>query len=139
MYKVYPDGREELVRGAEIARIDLKAFKRILAAGDTPYVYNTPQEGNVRRPALLLRETRLAKVDRDYDNRRSFRPLVQGPRGHARPYNAAWAHAKDGATWCSRSWCCAEGELLAAFRGGTPRLCSGPLPRKRWQAPLADS
>lgn len=69
MYKVYPDGREELVRGAEIARIDLKAFKRILAAGDTPYVYNTPaSEGQTYAvPALLFEELDLAKVDRDYD------------------------------------------------------------------------
>ncbi len=70
MYKVYPDGREELVRGAEIARIDLKAFKRILAAGDTPYVFNAGwgTEGlTVAAPALVFEELDLAKIDRDFD------------------------------------------------------------------------
>ncbi|MCH8150562.1 MAG: hypothetical protein IH987_21730, partial [Planctomycetes bacterium] len=40
MYKVFPDGREELVRGAEFAEISPKAFKRILAAGDKLHVNN---------------------------------------------------------------------------------------------------
>ena len=69
MYKVYPDGREELVRGAEIARIGLKAFKRVLGAGDTPYVLNTGglAGGTVVVPALLFEELDLAKIDRDFD------------------------------------------------------------------------
>jgi hypothetical protein len=71
MYKVYPDGREELVRGAEIARFDLKAFKRMLAAGDTPYVLNTIGSGSegqtIVAPALLFEELDLAKIDRDFD------------------------------------------------------------------------
>lgn len=70
MYKVYPDGREELVRGAEIARVDLKAFKRMLAAGDKPYVLNTGGRGQgttVAVPALLFEELDLAKIDRDFD------------------------------------------------------------------------
>ena len=70
MYKVYPDGREELVRGAEIAGVDLKAFKRILAAGDTPFVRNSGGWGGsttVSAPAMLFEELDLAKVDRDFD------------------------------------------------------------------------
>ncbi len=69
MYKVYPDGRQELVRGAEIARIDLKAFKRVLAAGDTPYVLNLggTDGSTVVVPALLFEELDLAKIDRDFD------------------------------------------------------------------------
>jgi len=70
MYKVYPDGREELVRGAEIARIDFKAFKRIMAAGDTPFVRNTSYGllgQTVAVPALLFEELDLAKIDRDFD------------------------------------------------------------------------
>ncbi len=69
VYKVYSDGREELVRGVELGRVDLKAFKRILAMGDTPYVLNTP--GSVPQtiavPAMLFEELDLAKVDRDFD------------------------------------------------------------------------
>lgn len=69
MYKVYPDGREELVRGAEIARFDLKAFKRMLAAGDTPYVLNSGGAAThtVVAPAMLFEELDLAKMDRDFD------------------------------------------------------------------------
>jgi hypothetical protein len=70
MYKVYPDGHEELVRGAEIARIDLKAFKRMIAVGDTPYVLNTGggTEGQtIVAPAMLFEELDLAKIDRDFD------------------------------------------------------------------------
>jgi hypothetical protein len=71
MYKVFPDGREELVRGAEIAKIDLKAFKRILAAGDQPFVLNTGGGGSegqtVAAPAMLFEELDLAKLDRDFD------------------------------------------------------------------------
>ena len=69
IYKVYPDGREELVRGADVARIDLKAFKRMLAVGDTPHVLNTPSGTGktVIVPALLFEELDLAKVDQDFE------------------------------------------------------------------------
>jgi hypothetical protein len=71
MYKVFPDGREELVRGAEIAKIDLKTFKRILAAGDQPFVLNTGGGGSegqtVAAPAMLFEELDLARIDRDFD------------------------------------------------------------------------
>lgn len=69
MYKVYPDGHEELVRGAEGARIDLKAFKRMLAAGGTPHVLNAGggDGQTVVAPAMLFEELDLAKIDRDFD------------------------------------------------------------------------
>jgi TldD protein len=70
MYKVYPDGREELVRGAQIADIDLKSFKRMLAVGDTPYVLNSGGMfggETIVAPALLFEELDLAKIDRDFD------------------------------------------------------------------------
>ncbi len=77
MYKVYVDGREELVRGAEIARIDLKAFKRILAVGDKPYVLNTRGNGGttIVAPAMLFDELDLAKIDRDFDRP----PILENP------------------------------------------------------------
>ena len=40
MHKVFPDGKEELVRGAQFGEIDLKVFKRILAVGDKLAVIN---------------------------------------------------------------------------------------------------
>jgi hypothetical protein len=69
VHKVYPDGREERVRGVEIGQFDLKAFKRMLAAGDQPYVLNS-SSGSGRTlvvPALLFEELDLAKMDRDFD------------------------------------------------------------------------
>ena len=69
MYKVFPDGREELVRGAEFAEISPKAFKRILAAGDKLHVNNKAgmQGKTVAAPALLFEELDLAEIDRDFD------------------------------------------------------------------------
>lgn len=70
VYKVYPDGREELVRGAEIAGFDLKTFKRMLAAGDEPHVLNSADMSGGRTvvaPAMLFEELDLAKIDRDFD------------------------------------------------------------------------
>jgi TldD protein len=69
IYKVFPDGREELVRGAEMGRIDIKAFKRMLAAGAKLYVDNNTAAGGqtIAAPAMLFEELDLAKVDRDFD------------------------------------------------------------------------
>lgn len=39
VYKLYPDGHEELVRGLELAEMTPAAFKDIVAAGDTPTVF----------------------------------------------------------------------------------------------------
>jgi len=69
IYKVFSDGREELVRGAELARVDMKAFKRILALGDTPHVLNVVSVAaqTVAAPAMLFEELDLAKIDRDFE------------------------------------------------------------------------
>jgi predicted Zn-dependent protease len=42
VYKLYADGHEELLRGAEIAPVPVSAFRDLLAAGDKPGVYNEP-------------------------------------------------------------------------------------------------
>jgi predicted Zn-dependent protease len=80
MYKVYPDGREELVRGAEIAEFDIKAFKRMLAAGAERHVLNsahgmTRMSQTVVAPAMLFEELDLAKIDRDFDKP----PILESP------------------------------------------------------------
>ncbi|MFQ5805178.1 MAG: metallopeptidase TldD-related protein [Phycisphaerae bacterium] len=82
MYEVYPDGHEELIRGAEIARFDLKAFKRVLTAGDSPYVLNTGggrQGRTIVAPAMLFEELDLAKIDRDFDQP----PILANPLSRA--------------------------------------------------------
>src|SRR5690606_33553255 len=35
-YKVYPDGREELVRGAQLQPVLLRAWRDVIAVGDRP-------------------------------------------------------------------------------------------------------
>ncbi len=39
VYRLYPDGREELVRGLELADVSPGAFKDIVEVGDTPTVF----------------------------------------------------------------------------------------------------
>ncbi|HNO76697.1 MAG TPA: metallopeptidase TldD-related protein [Phycisphaerae bacterium] len=78
VYKVFADGREELVRGVNAIRADLRAFKRILAVGDTPAVMNVlGGEGgqSVVAPALLFEELDLAPMDSDFDKP----PFIPGP------------------------------------------------------------
>jgi hypothetical protein len=41
-YRVYPDGREELIRGTEIAGLSAAAFRDIAAASSTQTVYSCP-------------------------------------------------------------------------------------------------
>jgi predicted Zn-dependent protease len=77
-YKVYPDGREELLRGVEGARVNLRAFKRIIAVGDTPHVLNVSSRligQTFVVPALLFEELDIAPADRDFDKP----PLLPSP------------------------------------------------------------
>jgi len=39
-YKVYPDGREEIIRGGELKGFTVQSFKDIILAGDKPYLLN---------------------------------------------------------------------------------------------------
>jgi predicted Zn-dependent protease len=40
VYKLYPDGREELLQGVEISDLSPAAFRDIVAVGDTPVVFD---------------------------------------------------------------------------------------------------
>ena len=42
VYRVYPDGREELVRGAEFENINVRSFKDLLGTGKEEFIYNYP-------------------------------------------------------------------------------------------------
>ncbi len=74
VYRIYPDGREELVRGLRFRGLGLRSFRDILAAGDTRSVYNYLDNGaplalagagsfvvgcSVTAPSLLLEEVEL--------------------------------------------------------------------------------
>jgi len=78
IYKVFPDGREELVRGADNVAINLRAFKRILAVGDAPFVRNISGRETTQTvavPALVFEELDVVPVDRDFDKP----PLLPSP------------------------------------------------------------
>lgn len=77
-YRVYPDGREELVRGLLVKDLSAKDLRNIVAAGDTPYVMNYVNTGSrfgwldgnteacmsaVVAPAVLFDSLDLAKLE----------------------------------------------------------------------------
>ncbi|MBV9573678.1 MAG: hypothetical protein JOY93_06455 [Acidobacteriales bacterium] len=87
VYKVFPDGREELIQGVDIAEMTPAAFKDIVAAGDTTAVYTDefiPRLGalfsmgltassdlpivSVVTPALLFDDLSLVKTEGPYPN-----------------------------------------------------------------------
>ena len=71
-YKVYPNGKEELVRGVQLAEIPIRIWKDVIGVGKTPKVYNflaSPQSylatkvgggtddgGAISTPDLLFKE-----------------------------------------------------------------------------------
>jgi predicted Zn-dependent protease len=68
IYKVYvEDGREELVRGANVEGVSLQDFRQILAAGDDAWTVNFPSRGgdanvsSVTAPSILMEEMVLRK------------------------------------------------------------------------------
>ena len=39
-YRIYPNGREELVRGVQLSDVPIRSWKDVVAVGDKPIVYN---------------------------------------------------------------------------------------------------
>jgi TldD protein len=79
-YRVYPDGREELVRGVRFKDFSAKDLRNIVAASDAPYILNFVNNGarfawtdagseasmsTVVAPALLLESIELGKSQDD--------------------------------------------------------------------------
>ncbi|MFN7973554.1 MAG: metallopeptidase TldD-related protein [Acidobacteriota bacterium] len=80
--RLYPDGREEEVRGFYWGDVSIRMLRDILAAGDKPYVYNYYQSGrggtvltSIASPALLLDEVELKATDRSQDKP----PILESP------------------------------------------------------------
>jgi predicted Zn-dependent protease len=74
VYRVYPDGREELVRGADIVGTPLASFSKILATSDKPEVFNGycgAESGSVPvsavAPAILVSEIEVEKKSKSND------------------------------------------------------------------------
>lgn len=81
VYKVYPDGREELVRGCDVAGMTAQSFKDILALGDKKFAYNcfatpvTPAfysggaqflASSVIVPSLLFEDVEIRPIEEDF-------------------------------------------------------------------------
>ena len=88
VYKVFPDGHEELIRGADIVGTPLASFAKILATGDTPSVFNGfcgAESGSVPvsavSPAILISEIEVEKKQQGQD----LLPLLPSPLTEATP------------------------------------------------------
>jgi len=86
MYRVYPDGREELVRGVDFIGTPLSTFSKVVAADDTPGVFNGTcgaESGMVPvsaiSPGLLLSQVEIQKKDKSQDRL----PLLPAPTAPA--------------------------------------------------------
>lgn len=79
VYKVYLDGREELVRGCEFGSLDVATLKGIIAAGNKPIVYNTGSATgaptSIVAPAILFEELELFTIEED----RQTHPIMEAP------------------------------------------------------------
>ncbi len=77
-YKVFvEDGHEELVRGLTFPRVEIRALKRLLAAGTKPTVYNATSgiSASVIAPAILFEELDVNKIEGEFDRP----PILQAP------------------------------------------------------------
>jgi TldD protein len=82
VYRVYPDGREELVRGADFIGTPLSTFSKVTAADDTPDVFNGmcgaesgPVPVSAISPGLLLIQVEVQKKEKAQDRP----PLLPAP------------------------------------------------------------
>lgn len=90
IYRVYPDGREELVRGVSFRDLELRALRDLAAAGDRQHIFQYLENGamfaqmgagsyvaecSIISPSLLLEEVELEPVNLDLPTQ----PLVEPP------------------------------------------------------------
>jgi len=82
VYRVYPDGREELVRGVDLIGTPLTVFSKILAAGDQPAVFNGicgAESGSVpvsaSAPAILVSQIEVQKKSKSQERA----PILPAP------------------------------------------------------------
>ncbi|MBS2028110.1 MAG: hypothetical protein JST54_09425 [Deltaproteobacteria bacterium] len=77
-YRVYPDGREELIRGATFKPFSFQSLKDIVAVGKEPTLLNTQAMGqpvSVVAPAVLVKHLELRKPSREFEKP----PLIARP------------------------------------------------------------
>ncbi len=81
LYRVYPDGREELVRGTTFRGLNVRSLRDIVAASDAPHVFHYTGDGSalpamgaggyvathsVVAPAVLFEDLELEKRQEDW-------------------------------------------------------------------------
>jgi hypothetical protein len=81
IYKVHvADGREELVRGCEFNALDVRALRRIIAAGSVRTLHNTAGSGapatSVVAPAMLFEELELTRIKQEAEKK----PILEAPQ-----------------------------------------------------------
>ena len=84
VYRVYPDGRQELVRGVDLIGTPLVTFSRVVAADDRIGVFNGfcgAESGSVpvsaAAPSILVSQIEVQKKPRSQDRP----PLLPAPAG----------------------------------------------------------
>jgi hypothetical protein len=97
-YRVYPDGREELVRSLQFHGVSTRSFKDIVSASDENYVLdlidsnprgNFISTASVIAPAVLFEELELAPIEEETPKP----PIVPPPTLGVTPPTAAGAQA----------------------------------------------
>jgi TldD protein len=99
-YRLYPDGREELVRGERFRGINARSLKDILAAGDDSVTFNYLDNGapfallgygsgaaevSVVAPSVLIDDLEMSKIDDEMPKL----PIVESPALLSRTASAA--------------------------------------------------
>lgn len=86
VYRIFPDGREELVRGVDFIGTPLSTFSKVIAADDTPGIFNGvcgAESGSVPvsaiSPGLLLSQVEIQKKEKSQDRL----PLLPAPTAPA--------------------------------------------------------
>jgi len=77
LYRIYPDGREELVRGAVFSELDVRALRSdLIAVGDDPLVSNRAGgiATSVIAPSLLFGELEVKRADTSKDKLPDYPP-----------------------------------------------------------------
>lgn len=70
VWKVYADGREQLVRGLTFKPVSARVLKEVVALGDDPYALNLEHHGqrtSVVAPSVLVRLMELTRVKQEFE------------------------------------------------------------------------
>ena len=82
LYRVYPDGREELVRGAVFDELDARTLRHdVVAAGNDPLVSNRESAvpSTVIAPSFLIDELEVKRTDAKNAKLPEYPPPDLGP------------------------------------------------------------